>query len=257
MLRCSPLPRRPYRRRGLTLLEMVVVIAILIVMAGILVPLLPNMLLDAHTANGSTNIDELDKSVQAYEALNRKSPDGFDSMLATDGSVPSEMLFKSNAAFSAYPLTASDVTSLSAAGITKVYDYNTALTGFNPTFNNSTTTARVLAADGKVLQVTAAEVQAKLGQGNPADVKYTYVCFGVGELCSLIGAKRGGIAQAPVRGTPQADKGPDKTYGRYCLIYRLDGTTSAATFVAACCPGMDGLGTSDTLIQKYYDNQKL
>ncbi len=80
-------PPRQGRRCGLTLMELVVVLLILAALAGILVPMLPNMLSRAHTATGATNTGELAKAVQLYQASYMKYPDNFDSLLNTSGHI--------------------------------------------------------------------------------------------------------------------------------------------------------------------------
>lgn len=257
MIRSYP---RSARRRGLTLLELVVVMAILIVLAGILVPLLPGLLADAHFSSGATTIDELNKSVAAYEALNRSQPDGLDLLVDTTDLIPSYCSFAHDpsfgAQFSVYSLTAEDVKSLNLAGIKNVYRMLVGTeTGFHPTFNCTETASVPLANGMKAAQVDDTFVRERLGWGNPLDA--TYVVLGVGKRCTMIGAKRGGITEAPVKGSPDADHGPDKIYGRCGLVYRLDSTgKTAASLVAACLLGKNGLVTSELLTNKYYDNQK-
>src|SRR5262245_29592790 len=72
------------RRAGLTLMELVVVMTILIALAAILVPLFPNLLRRAHKATDATQTSELAKALQSYQALYVSYPDEFD--LLTDGS---------------------------------------------------------------------------------------------------------------------------------------------------------------------------
>ena len=48
-------------RKGLTLLELVVVMGVLVAIAGLLVPLLPNLIATANNATGAVNVAELTK----------------------------------------------------------------------------------------------------------------------------------------------------------------------------------------------------
>ena len=70
------------RRRGLTLMELVVVMAILVALASILVPIFPSMLERAHRSTQATNASELTKAIQLYLSTNG-SLNGCD--LLTDG----------------------------------------------------------------------------------------------------------------------------------------------------------------------------
>lgn len=67
-------------RRGLTLIELIVVLIILIAVAGLLVPMLPSMLTRAHTSTCSTNMGETTKAIAEYQALYSQQPNNFDAM---------------------------------------------------------------------------------------------------------------------------------------------------------------------------------
>ena len=65
-IKVSQMNRRRAKEAGLTLIELLVVLAVLIALAGIVVPQLPNMLTRSHSAAASTNIPELNKSFQSF-----------------------------------------------------------------------------------------------------------------------------------------------------------------------------------------------
>src|SRR5437868_14511623 len=75
-------------RRGLTLMELVVVMAILVALAAILVPLFPNMLRRAHKATDATQSSEVSKAVQLYQSSYYGYPDNFDLLLDSAGAFP-------------------------------------------------------------------------------------------------------------------------------------------------------------------------
>ena len=60
------------RRRGLTLMELVVVMFILMALAAIMVPLFPSMVERAHRASQATNESEITKAVQMYQGALRQ-----------------------------------------------------------------------------------------------------------------------------------------------------------------------------------------
>jgi len=72
-------------RGGLTLIELVVVLVVLVALAGILVPLLPNMITRSHAASGATSMQEATKAIQLFEAVNLRHPDGWDSLVSSGG----------------------------------------------------------------------------------------------------------------------------------------------------------------------------
>src|SRR5262245_18662553 len=83
MLMPSKVRTRTHSRPGLTLMELIVVLAILVALAAIVVPLFPNLLRRAHKSTDATQTAELAKSVQMYQALYVSYPDEYD--LLTDG----------------------------------------------------------------------------------------------------------------------------------------------------------------------------
>jgi type II secretory pathway pseudopilin PulG len=82
MCRMSSL-RSGSRRRGLTRVELLVVLTILIAVAGIVIPLLPNVLSRTQEATDATQITELARAIQAYQTAYGGYPQDFD--LLTDG----------------------------------------------------------------------------------------------------------------------------------------------------------------------------
>ena len=161
------------KRLGLTLMELVVVMVILMALAAIVLPLFPSMIERAHRASQGTNDSEIAKAIQMYQSLNGVYPDGYD--LLTDGTtminyMPSAtampMILAGDTANSsanylgfsypvggyvkAAPLTAGGLAALNNAGIVAEYAManNVTLTGgvpattgysgglgFTPTFN--------------------------------------------------------------------------------------------------------------------------
>jgi len=82
----SPLGRTAVRRqfrKGLTLMELVVVMFILMALAAIMVPLFPSLIERAHRSSQATNASEITKAVQLFQSINGNYPDGYD--LLTDG----------------------------------------------------------------------------------------------------------------------------------------------------------------------------
>src|SRR5438067_1586594 len=118
--------KRGSARRGLTLIELIVVLVILVALAGILIPMLPNMLSRSHTATGATNNSEINKFVQTYEQLYQSYPTDLDNLAGTGA--PVDYLPGGNVAgqITAGNLTAEQAKALTAAGITR-------LAGLQPT----------------------------------------------------------------------------------------------------------------------------
>jgi type II secretory pathway pseudopilin PulG len=73
------------RRGGFTLIELVVVLLVLIGLAGIVVPMLPNMITRTHSSANASTIQETAKALQLFENLNLSHPDGWDSLIDANG----------------------------------------------------------------------------------------------------------------------------------------------------------------------------
>src|SRR5580765_853115 len=72
-------------RFGLTLLELIVVLVILVAVAGIVIPLLPDAVLRSHTAVGSTNTSEITRFVQLYQRTYQSMPNDLDNLATSAG----------------------------------------------------------------------------------------------------------------------------------------------------------------------------
>ncbi len=75
--------RKTRNGRGLTLLELVVVMTILIALGGIVVSLFPGFLKMAHTSTGATTMPELNKIFEMHHQTQRSYPNSLDNL--TDG----------------------------------------------------------------------------------------------------------------------------------------------------------------------------
>ena len=141
-------------RHGLTLIELVVVLTILIALAGLLVPMLPSMLTRAHTSTCSTNMGECIRAITDYQALYSTYPNNWDALgdgttiinyFADGTAMPADRRWSWHQSRQrrVHPLTltANEATALTGVGITTVQAMATTPTGavgsgtFDPTFN--------------------------------------------------------------------------------------------------------------------------
>jgi len=233
-------------RGGLTLIELVVVLMILIAVAGILVPLFPSMLTRAHVAAHTTNVVEISKAIATFQALNNAYPDQWDSL--TDGTtlvnyLPGGIMDPQtpppggqvNGQLTASVPTTNELNALNSAGILKVHlmvtnpqgtVWNTAVTGpFDPTFNNYSAAPNAPTTIGAGTNLAFLDPSKNpnamtLLQANYPGWSTTarYVVLGVGPRCSLIG--RMGLT-APVHFGDTPSIFPENGYGRYCGIFKV------------------------------------
>ena len=218
------------RRRGLTLLELVVVMTILVALGGIVVALLPNMLNYAHTSTGATNMPELNKMFEMHHMTNRGFPNGLDNLVEGDaGGADLYDKLPGTAYLTTLMLTAEMAEALNNAGITKVFNMTDGVT--DATFgcygeladgfpdipaDLEDTRALDVTAGLTVARLTGAEAEVKL-KGDPNSV---YVVLGVGQATPLVG--QGGMMQdAPVHFGDEAGTKPNEAYSRFCAVFKI------------------------------------
>ena len=239
-------------RRGLTLLELVVVLTILVALAGLLVPMVSNLLSVSTSAIGATNASEVERMVQLYLGRpNGNTLDLLDNLADSSGDLMSYAPTNSSALGNAtpdivpYQLSSGTpaVTSLSYLGLQNVYQLvpnpGTATTpAWNPTFYpytpNTTTglpTSQPLSAVTYAAQLSGLAAAQKFGVPSTG----TYLVFGLGKYSAMSGANGGGryLQEAPVAHN-MAASGPDLVYCRFGLVFQVDPVNGApATFIGA------------------------
>jgi prepilin-type N-terminal cleavage/methylation domain-containing protein len=229
------LMKRPFQfarrslRRGLTLMELVVVMVILAAVAGIVLPLLPNMVTRAHTSTGATNISEVAKAIQTHQATHLTYPNFFDS-LTTGPGVATYLPGATSGDFVVITATADHVDALDGVGITHLLQMNESAGGdWNPTFypygNDSTLSPRIShsTAIASTSQIATLSLTAKQRLGLNTDAS-TYVVFGLGGHTSMQGRS---LQEAPVHFADNPNEGPNVAYGRYGVVFQLTNGTTA------------------------------
>lgn len=229
--------RRP--RRGLTLVELIVVMAILVALAAIVIPLLPGVLGRAETSARATNQSEIYKWIQTYEATTSSYPQDWDALVDKSGTPINYLVTSNPALFAGAAPTTGQVAALTGAGIRRLQqmypDYTTAPATFSATFNPYETTDRSTTGDGfaPATSINLIQVQPQgLVDLNLADntTNPPVVCFafGLGKRTSFIGAPAG-IASAPYNFYDNQGISPTTTYGRFLVIFKVSTVTYSGT----------------------------
>lgn len=219
-------PRRAHRL-GLTLLELVVVMTILIALAGILVAMFPGMLKFAHTSTGATNMPELNKIFQMHHQVQRGWPNYLDNLVDDTGALYAKL--PGDPASQEYFLTPLELDddqaqALRNAGLTHVFNLTDAEDVDDATFDcyGEGVVAPELAAAEPVQDGTTVARLVALGdiakfKGHEEAV---YVVFGVGQATPLVGS--GGMMQdAPIHFGHNANTRPNEVYSRFAAVFRL------------------------------------
>lgn len=119
-------------RRGLTLIELIVVLVILIGLGGLLVPAITNALTRTHVSTCAQNFSEITQALLRHDALNG----GFGSQWDTGavGATGGQHINDAEATLATSPVTVDDVNALNAAGILSVVPFATGVTEATATF---------------------------------------------------------------------------------------------------------------------------
>jgi len=231
------------RRTGLTLIELVVVLAILAILGGILVPKLMGYLEKAHGAEGITNVSEVTKFVQLYRTQYGVYPDAPDSLLLMTGAHNPNVAAEARARFVAgpiAPITSAQADSLAEAGITAVV----IPTGVESNASELVAVPTAIVGGGTRL----AQIDKTTGSGGestlrtelrqrPAELATNdYFVFGLGSQCLMVGKT---MLEAPL--DMEAD--PNKSYNRFLLVYKVPIAGGKAKFVGVL--GYEGGGLPD------------
>jgi len=247
-------------RPGLTLLELIVVLVILVAVAGIVIPLLPDAVLRSHTAVGATNTTEVDRIVQLYQRVYSAYPNDLDNLSGTSA------IIDYLPGLGKGQISAVDVdpyvSTLKNAGITLVSqlhpDSATLKTNDGtPTFKPYTGTSQAVATGLKVAQLSEAAVEAGLVRDITGINGDVYLVFGLGKRCTAIGTVLG---DAPVHFGKVTSSRAGYMYCRYGLIFRVvrggatPTTLTEAQFMGAVSFQDDGIVATDGQLADFYDN---
>lgn len=214
-------------RQGLTLLELVVVMTILIALAGILVAMFPGMLTMAHTSTGATNMPELNKIFQMHHQMNRGWPNYLDNLVVSGGTLYARLPgYEEGQGYFLEPLelTHDQAHALRDAGLTHVFNLAAAEDVDDATYDcyGRGIVARELSeADPVNDNLTVARLT------NPSDIAkfkgdldHVYVVFGIGQATPLVGP--GGMMQdAPIHFDDAPGTRPNEAYSRFVAIFDL------------------------------------
>ena len=266
--------RHTRSRRGLTLMELVVVMTILIALASILIPILPGMLNRAHTSTGATNVSELTKAVQLYEQMNFRYPDQLDAL--NDGTTATVANYLggplTQTQLTMRTLAADEAEALTKSGITNLLPMHPTLAAVNS--DGADATFNPYVAPGTPLPVAAGLVVTQVNENaletlivrQPAGDNYgdVYVTFGVGDRCTLVGKAMSG---APLHFPDNPTLDPKTSYGRFGLVFRIargvgavgsptSETVGRAEFVGVIEFHETSISASDSHIREFYNSTR-
>lgn len=240
--------------RGLTLIELVVVLAILVALVGLVLAFFPGLLGRASRSTSASSIQDVARAVQINYTTSLSYGTGYDSLLngPSGAALYSGLTAASSNQLARATLSATDAAALNALGIAGIR-HLTLGTG-DATFDVSATTPTAVTTGTPVATITDTTVQANVrGNYNPAGTP-VYVVVGVNKGASIVGGNSI-LQDAPVRAGADANENPTSSYQRYGLVFLIDGaTTRTARFLGAVAFASAGITTAEGNLQQYYNN---
>jgi prepilin-type N-terminal cleavage/methylation domain-containing protein len=235
--------------RGLTLIELVVVLAILVALAGLIIGNFPGIVKRAGRSSSATSIQDVTRAVQYAYTTTLTYPSGYDSLLQAAGATLYTKL-PSAAGLTAGAFAGTEEAALAKLGVTTTYEMDPL--AVDATWS-ATMNAPVMAPAGttdKVANVAGLTVKGLYPQEDALD---TYYIFGIGKLCDMVGPSKN-MVEAPTHFGDSATENPKDFYGRFGLIYGYNLATDTARFVGAVAFTANGLVATEGNIKEYWNN---
>ncbi|MEL7499454.1 MAG: hypothetical protein AAFN77_17755 [Planctomycetota bacterium] len=252
-------PRRQRPRLGLSLLELLVVLTILIALGGIVVSTLPGVLNRTQAATASANVPEIDSTVRRNAMLNQGHiGDQFDSLVSgtasIDGSLPAYL--GGAEIFETASLSPQEVEALSRIGITQLVPASSETD--NATYGSHTQLPVPVSDNSRVciLNPDMAVTLLPTDWNFDAVAEAKYMIVGLGEQSTLVGGgPQAAFPEAPVHFSDSRDENPGSMYSRYLIVIELRPTASqnaVARYVATAIPGREGIHRVSKELRDYY-----
>ena len=249
----------PIQRHGLSLLELLVVMTILIALGGIVVATLPGILERTQVATAAANVPEIDAAIRRQRMVTQgQIGNRFDSLIGgnstLDGEIPryvggSEMFVTAS-------LSAEEVDALHELGITELVPAATETD--NATFDSHDQLPVPLSSDSKVCVISNEAALGILQQNfnhEPTEGA-KYAVFGIGEQCTLVGGgSRAAFAESPVHFSDDRVQSPENMYARYLILVEIkprSESEAVARYLGAGIPGKDGIRSVSRELEEYY-----
>lgn len=249
-------------RTGLTLMELVVVMLILAAIAGILLPLLPNMITRAHTSTSATNLGEVAKALQMHEATYNAYPNRLDSLMTGSNTLAPYIPAVASGELTTLTLDEDTYEALEHAGILQTSSLVASTTGdWSPTFYPYGTNANLeptytAIADGvNVASITGTAAVREFA----APFNASYAVFGLGGKSTMQGKT---MMEAPVHYSEHANEAPSAAYARYGIVFQLTGGTTGteplekARLIGICAFHGDGIEGLNKHLAEYWSANK-
>lgn len=236
------------KRQGLSLLELLVVLTILIALGGIVVSTLSGFLGRTEVATAATNVKEIDSAIRRSMLLNSgEIGDRFDALVtgggSADGAIPPYIGGGDN--FVAVSLTQSEIDAMAQIGVTElVYSVDSP---DDATYGSHDQLPAPLGQDSKVCVLNAEVAAEKLSVGwnfEPIE-EAKYIVMGLGKQCTLVGAgPKSAFSETPTQFSQGQNQNSKSMYLRYLILVELNPVSEnrvIARYVGVGIPGLQGI----------------
>lgn len=236
-------------RRGLTLIELLVVLIIITAIAGIVIPIMPQIDQRAKGSTGGGNMREVLKTIEMHRSSTGAYPDEWDSLIDSNDltAATSDIVVQGVAAGPGPDIAAA----LTAAGIVTAYEHDDFTDAtVNQTFDGMTAgLVNELATNVAILNTSGIANLGLEPTGSGLEDTLAYVAFGLGENSSMIGRS---IPSAPIRFF-EGSETPINSYGRWVVIFAVP-VDSTQPLRLASIAGIrnNALESIDDHIERYY-----
>lgn len=243
---------------GLTLIELVVVLAILVALAGLIIGNFPGLVKRAGRSSAASSVGDINRAVQVEYTTTLRFPDQMDSLIQTGSSLYSSIATNGlGTNLNVAALSATEASALVSAGITTSYLMEAS---GEPTFNPTPTPTTLFAgAAGSGLAVEILPTSTVTNIFGPkvglSGATSRYLLFGLGNRCTLVGPTKT-MFEAPVHFGETANANPKTSYQRYVLCFALDTISGNTTvrYVGAAAIDNGGLTGAEENLKQYWNN---
>ncbi|HMP80794.1 MAG TPA: hypothetical protein PKD54_15170, partial [Pirellulaceae bacterium] len=224
-------------RFGMSLLELLVVLTILIAISGIVVATLPGLWKQSQTATTAVNLQQIDSGIRRNLILNRGVlGNRFDSLVVGTGNLSGNIAeyVPNREFFDTTSLADSDIEALAGLGITELVPAERA--PVNATFSSHIQQPVRLKGQirAAILTSAAAETACRELWNIEPDRNTLFLVMGLGGQCSLVGAGRqSAFAEAPMYYPDDRNQDAANQYSRFLVIVELQrgGDRSVARYI--------------------------
>ena len=247
------------RLAGLTLVELVLVLAVLAAVAGLVSASMPGMTRRSALATGAAGATQIARAMLSFRTAKGQYPDGYDSLLEGPYRLLKALPKGSYHQLKPKDLDNADRQFLRRAGIKTSWRHDTnGPTGV--TFRPLTTikafdalAGSTISDDVAALDPNKIDVDSMFGPGTRKGTSNEiFVVYGIGRQCSLVGPD-GAILEAPITFGGTAGTNPDEVYQRYGVIFRLDrDDTQPLRFLGAIVFDEDGIKTPTVELATFF-----